>query len=58
VDAGDDVVIVGVARGTSLSGVEAQWHQGYVYTIHEGKLIRFRWFNHPSEALEAVGLEA
>jgi ketosteroid isomerase-like protein len=58
VDAGDDVVIIGVARGTSASGVEAQWHQGYVYTIREGKLIRFRWFNQPSEALKAVGLEA
>jgi ketosteroid isomerase-like protein len=57
VDAGEDVVIIGVARGTSASGVEAQWHQGYVYTIREGKLIRFRWFNQPSEALKAVGLE-
>jgi ketosteroid isomerase-like protein len=58
VDAGEHVVIIGVARGTSVSGVEAQWHQGYVYTIREGKLIRFRWFNQPSEALKAVSLEA
>jgi ketosteroid isomerase-like protein len=56
-DAGEDVVIVGVARGTSVSGVDAQWHQGYVYAIRAGKLIRFRWFNQPSEALKAVGLE-
>jgi uncharacterized protein len=56
VDAGEDVVVIGVARGTSASGVEAQWRQGYVWTIRGGRAIRFRWFNQPVEALEAVGL--
>lgn len=56
VDAGEDVVVVGVARGTSASGIEAQWRQGYVWTIHDGRAIRFRWFNDPDEALKAVGL--
>jgi ketosteroid isomerase-like protein len=56
VDAGDDVVVIGTARGTAASGVEAQWRQGYVWTVREGKAIRFRWFNRPEEALEAVGL--
>ena len=56
VDAGEDVVVIGVARGTSTSGVEAHWRQGYVWTIRDGKAVRFRWFNDPREALEAVGL--
>ena len=56
VDAGDDVVVIGVASGTTASGVEAQWRQGYIWTIQGGKAIRFRWFNDPAEALEAAGL--
>jgi hypothetical protein len=56
VDAGDEVVVIGTARGTSASGVEAQWRQGYVWTIRDGRAVRFRWFNRPGEALEAVGL--
>jgi uncharacterized protein len=55
VDAGENVVVIGVARGTSASGVEAQWRQGYVWTVRDGRAIRFRWFNQPAEALEAVG---
>jgi ketosteroid isomerase-like protein len=57
VDAGEHVVVIGVARGTSSSGLEAQWRQGYVWTVRDQKAIRFRWFNQPSEALKAVGLE-
>jgi ketosteroid isomerase-like protein len=56
VDAGDEIVVIGTARGTSASGVEAQWRQGYVWTVRDGKAVRFRWFNRPSEALAAVGL--
>jgi uncharacterized protein len=56
VDAGEDVVVIGIARGTSASGVEAEWRQGYVWTVREGKAVRFRWFNDPKEALRAVGL--
>jgi ketosteroid isomerase-like protein len=57
VDAGDEaVVVIGLARGTSASGVEVQWRQGYVWTVREGKAIRFQWFNDPAEALEAAGL--
>jgi ketosteroid isomerase-like protein len=58
VDAGEDVVVIGVARGTSASGIKAQWRQGYVWTVRNGRAIRFRWFNDPAEALKAVGLEA
>jgi ketosteroid isomerase-like protein len=56
VDAGEEIVVIGTARGTSASGVEAQWLQGYVWTVRDGRAVRFRWFNRPSEALEAVGL--
>src|SRR3984893_1766492 len=55
IDAGEDVVVIGIARGTSASGLEAQWRQGYVWTVRDGKAIRFRWFNDPDEALDAVG---
>ncbi|HWX75560.1 MAG TPA: nuclear transport factor 2 family protein [Solirubrobacteraceae bacterium] len=58
IDAGDDVVVIGTARGTAASGVQAQWRQGYVWTVRDGKAVRFRWFNQPHEALEAVGLSA
>jgi uncharacterized protein len=56
VDAGEEIVVIGIARGTSASGLEAQWRQGYVWTVRDGRAIRFRWFNDPKEALEAVGL--
>jgi ketosteroid isomerase-like protein len=55
IDAGADVVVIGTARGTAASGVEAQWRQGYVWTIEDGRAIRLRWFNDPQEALDAVG---
>jgi len=54
---GEDVVVIGIARGTSASGIEAKWRQGYVWTVRDGKAIRFRWFNDPAEAIEAVGLK-
>jgi ketosteroid isomerase-like protein len=57
VDVGEHVLVIGVARGKSASGLEAQWRQGYIWTISEGKAIRFRWFSQPDEAFKAVGLE-
>ena len=56
IDAGDDVVVIGTARGTAASGVTVQWRQGYIWTIRTGRAVVFRWFNDPAEALEAVGL--
>ncbi len=55
-EAGDEVVVIGVARGTSPSGVKAQWRQGYVWTVRGGRAVRFSWFSDPAEALEAAGL--
>jgi ketosteroid isomerase-like protein len=57
IDAGEDVVVIGVARGTAASGVEVRWRQGYVWTVKDGVAVRFQWFNDPAEALEAAGLE-
>jgi ketosteroid isomerase-like protein len=57
VDGGEDVAVIGIARGTSASGLEAQWRQGYVWTVRDGRAIRFRWFNDPDEALKAVAPE-
>jgi ketosteroid isomerase-like protein len=56
IDAGEDVVVIGTARGTGASGLEVQWRQGYIWTVEDGQAIRMRWFNDPDEALAAAGL--
>ncbi len=56
IDAGEDVVVIVRARGRGASGIETAWRQGYVWTVRDGKAIRFRWFNDPQDALAAVGL--
>jgi ketosteroid isomerase-like protein len=57
IDAGDEVVVVATLTGTSRGArVPVEREQGYVWTIREGRAIRFRWFNTAPEALEAVGL--
>jgi uncharacterized protein len=58
IDAGDQVVVLATfsARGRS-SGVHRQHEDGYVWTVRDGKAVRFQWFNHPAEALQAAGLQ-
>jgi ketosteroid isomerase-like protein len=56
IDAGAEVVVPGSVKGTSVSGVEVNTRQTYVWTIRDGRAVRFRWFNELAEALEAVGL--
>ena len=56
-EVGDEVVAIGTASGTSPSGLPARWRMGHIWTIEDGQAIRFRWFNDPAEALEAVGLD-
>jgi ketosteroid isomerase-like protein len=56
IDAGDEVVVIGAVRARGEAGPELHGHQGYVWTVRDGRAIRFRWFNDPAEALEAVGL--
>ena len=56
IDAGDRVVVIATMRGHgSASGVEVERRHGSVWTIRDGKAVRFQWFRDPDEALEAVG---
>jgi ketosteroid isomerase-like protein len=56
-DAGDHVVVLAEITGKSRgAGVPVRLKQGYVWTIHDGRAVRFHWFNSENEALEAVGL--
>jgi uncharacterized protein len=56
-DAGDQVVVIATLRGTGRgSRIAVERRQGYVWTIREGKAIRFQWFPDPADALEAAGL--
>ncbi len=56
-DAGDHVVVIATlhARGRG-SGATVNRRQGYVWTIANGRAVRFSWFNDPAVALEAAGL--
>ncbi len=56
-DAGEDVVVIGIARGTGASGLRTEWRQGYVWSVRDGRAVRMRWFNDAEEALKAVGIE-
>lgn len=59
-EVGDHVVAIGVLRGQGQSsGIEIERRQGYVWTIREGRAVRFAWFNDPEPALEeAARLDA
>jgi uncharacterized protein len=57
IDAGGRVAVIATMRGRgSASGVEIERRHGSVWTIREGKAVRFEWFYQPEEALEAVQL--
>jgi len=57
IDAGDRVVVIATMRGRgSASGVAIERRHGSVWTIRNGKAVRFQWFYEPDEALEAGGL--
>jgi ketosteroid isomerase-like protein len=58
IDAGDDVVVALAtmrARGRT-SGADVANPQGHVWTLANGKAVRFSWFNEHRQALEAAGL--
>jgi ketosteroid isomerase-like protein len=56
VDAGDEVVVLATITGRSReAGVPIEREQGYVWTVRDGRAVRFRWFNSAAEALEAAG---
>ena len=57
IDAGDRVVVLATLRGRGRgSGAQVERRQGYVWTIRDGKAIRFEWFTEQHQALEAAGL--
>jgi hypothetical protein len=44
-----------VARGVG-SDIELDTEPGYVFDLRDGRIVRYRWFNKPREALEAAGI--
>jgi len=56
-EAGDEIVVLAtfIARGSG-SGIQRQHEDGFVWTVRDGKAVRFQWFNDPAKALKAVGL--
>lgn len=58
VDSGDDVValVTFVVTGQG-SGLEQRQPQGHIWTLRDGKAIRFQWFNDQGRALKAAGIE-
>jgi len=57
IDAGERVVVIATLRGRGRgSGADVERRQGYVWTIRDGKAVRFEWFNDPAKAMEAAGL--
>jgi uncharacterized protein len=56
-DAGDQVVVMARAGGLArASGVEVLDRFGHVWTVRGGKIVHFKEFKDPDEALEAAGL--
>jgi uncharacterized protein len=56
---GDDVVVTAHFYGRGkTSGAEVEMRRGQVYTLRDGKVVRWRHFTSRLEALEAVGLPA
>ena len=56
-DAGDQVAVVVRyrARGRA-SGVEVEGRESALWTLREGKVVRYAWFHEAADALEAAGL--
>ncbi len=54
---GDQVAVVVRyrARGRG-SGVEVEGRESALWTLRDGKVVRYAWFQEPGDALEAAGL--
>jgi ketosteroid isomerase-like protein len=56
-DAGDRVVVIARAGGLArASGVEVLGRFGHLWTVRDGKVVAFKEFKDPNDALEAAGL--
>jgi ketosteroid isomerase-like protein len=57
IDAGDQVFISVIFRGRGrLSGAETNWDLWGVWTVRDGRLVRWQGFTDRAPALEAAGL--
>jgi len=57
VGTGDQLVSIHHSRATARhTGIEFEGPLAYVYTFRDGKVIHFRSYRDPQEALEAAGL--
>jgi ketosteroid isomerase-like protein len=56
VEAGDQVIVVGAfsARGRD-SGIEIERRMSRLWTIRDGRIIRYQWFDNEGEAFEVAG---
>jgi ketosteroid isomerase-like protein len=58
IDAGDDVVVVATVTAVSRGArIPVAREHGYIWTIRDGRAIRFRWFDSAQQALDAAGVE-
>jgi ketosteroid isomerase-like protein len=57
VPAGERVAVVVRYRvHWRASGVDVEAHESALWTVRDGKVVRYQWFHGPNDALEAVGL--
>jgi uncharacterized protein len=58
IEHGDKVVVMATfrARGRG-SSVDLEKFEPHIWTLREGKVVRFEWFNDRDEAMRAAGLE-
>jgi ketosteroid isomerase-like protein len=55
-DVEGEIVMVGHIHGRAR-GIEVSQSHGHVWTVRDGKVLRFRWFSTGEQALRAVGLQ-
>lgn len=54
---GDQVAVAILFRGAGRrSGAPVEMHAGHLFTLRDGLIVRFEVFEHPAEALAAVGV--
>ena len=50
------VVVRYRVRGRA-SGVDVEAYESALWTVRDGKVVRYEWFHGPNDALEAAGLQ-
>jgi ketosteroid isomerase-like protein len=57
IPAGERVAVVLRYRAHwRTSGVDVEAHESALWTVRDGKVVRYEWFHGPNDALEAAGL--